>query len=45
ELAKLVEAGQVRPVVDREFPLEAIAEAHQYGETGRIRGKVVIDIG
>ncbi|MCA9567159.1 MAG: NADP-dependent oxidoreductase [Myxococcales bacterium] len=42
-IAGLVDAGAIRPVIDRVFPLEHIAEAHAYGETGRIRGKVVID--
>lgn len=45
ELSRLVEAGQLAAVIDRTYPLEEIAEAHRYGETGRIRGKVVIDIG
>ena len=43
-IAKLVEEGVIKPVVDRVFPLEQIADAHVYGETGRIRGKVVIQI-
>lgn len=43
-LAGLVETELVRPVVDRVFPLDEIVEAHRYGETGRIRGKVVIAI-
>lgn len=45
EIAALVEQGAIRPVVDRVFPLDQIAEAHAYGETGRIRGKVAIDMG
>ncbi len=44
EIARLVDAGALRPVVDRVFPLSEIAEAHRYGETGRIRGKVVIQV-
>lgn len=44
-IAELAEQGVIRPVVDRVFPLEQIAEAHAYGETGRIRGKVAIDMG
>jgi NADPH:quinone reductase-like Zn-dependent oxidoreductase len=42
DLADRVRAGSLKPVLDRSFPLEEIAEAHRYGETGRIRGKVVI---
>lgn len=45
ELAGLIAAGKLKPVLDRSFSLDEIAEAHRYGETGRIRGKVVIDLG
>lgn len=44
EIAKLVESGAIRPVIDRTFPLEQIADAHRYSETGRARGKIVIDL-
>jgi len=44
KLGALVDQGAVRPVVDRVFPLEDIAEAHRYMETGRARGKVVIRV-
>lgn len=43
-LAAMVEDGSLRPVIDRTYPLEHIAEAHRYGETGRIRGKVVLTV-
>lgn len=42
ELARLVDAGIVRPVVDRVFPFAEIAEAMAYLETGRAKGKVVV---
>lgn len=42
-LAQLAEQRVVEVHVDRRFPLEAIAEAHAYGETGRIRGKVILE--
>ncbi|MEM8601977.1 MAG: NAD(P)-dependent alcohol dehydrogenase [Bacteroidota bacterium] len=45
ELAKLAEAGVLKPVVDRVYPLEEIAEAHRYVGTGRKRGNVVIAVG
>lgn len=43
-LAAMTEQGTLKAVVDRVFPLAEIAQAHRYGETGRIRGKVVIEV-
>lgn len=43
-LTGLCEAGILRAVVDRTYPLEEIVEAHRYVETGRKRGSVVIAI-
>jgi len=43
-LAALMQAGKMTPVIDRHFPLSDVAEAIRYLETGRTRGKVVIDI-
>jgi NADPH:quinone reductase-like Zn-dependent oxidoreductase len=37
-----VEAGRVRPIVDRTFPLEDAAEAHRWLELGAQFGKVVL---
>ncbi|MEM0514667.1 NADP-dependent oxidoreductase [Pseudoalteromonas sp. YIC-827] len=44
ELNKLVESDQLRPLIEHRFPLEKIAEAHQQSESGRTRGKIVIDV-
>jgi NADPH:quinone reductase-like Zn-dependent oxidoreductase len=44
ELGKLVEAGTIRPVVDRTFPLEEVPEAIRYLREGRARGKLVITV-
>jgi alcohol dehydrogenase len=44
EVTNLVEAGRVKPLVDRTYPLEHIADAHGYSESGRARGKIVIDM-
>jgi alcohol dehydrogenase len=43
-LAELVDAGAIRPVVDRVFPFEATNEAMAFVETGRAKGKVVIKV-
>jgi NADPH:quinone reductase-like Zn-dependent oxidoreductase len=44
ELRKLLEAGTIRPVVDRTFPLEEVADAIRYLRDGRARGKIVITV-
>jgi NADPH:quinone reductase-like Zn-dependent oxidoreductase len=42
ELARLVEGGQLRPVVGDVFPLDAIREAHLRMQSGHARGKIVV---
>jgi NADPH:quinone reductase-like Zn-dependent oxidoreductase len=44
EFGRLVESGAVRPVIDREFPIEEIDAAIAYSKTGRARGKIVLSI-
>lgn len=44
KLTPLLEAGTLRPVIDRVFPLAEVADALAYVETGRAKGKVVVDI-
>jgi NADPH2:quinone reductase len=43
-VSQMLQAGTLRPVVDRRYPLHEIAAAHRYVDTGRKRGNVVIDM-
>jgi NADPH:quinone reductase-like Zn-dependent oxidoreductase len=40
----LVSEGKIKPVVDRVYPVEEVVAAFQYLESGRVTGKVVIDL-
>ena len=44
-MRELVEAGHIRPVVDRCYPFEEIVEAHRYVGAGHKRGGVAITVG
>ena len=42
ELLGIFQSGNLKTIIDRQFPLEKVAQAHQYIATGRKKGNVVI---
>lgn len=44
EMAHLIDAGQVKPIVDAVFPLDQAAAAHQMSQSGHTRGKIVFQV-
>ena len=45
EVGELIEAGALRPVIDRTYALEQMAEAHRYAETEQKAGNIVVLVG
>jgi NADPH:quinone reductase-like Zn-dependent oxidoreductase len=44
QIARLVDAGTLQPVVSHRLPLTQVADAHGQSETGRTRGKIVLEV-
>jgi len=44
ELRTLIEMGQIKPVIDKVYPLEDVKQALNYSQTGKARGKIVLEI-
>ncbi|AJQ60097.1 NADPH:quinone reductase [Bacillus thuringiensis] len=43
-IANYIEAGKIKPVIDRVFPFEDAQKAMEYSESGRAKGKIIVKI-
>ena len=44
ELRSLIEMGQIKPIIDKVFRLEDVKQAQNYSQSGKARGKIVLEI-
>ena len=44
EIARMIDAGEIRAVIDKVFPFAQTVDALAYVETGRAKGKVVVQL-
>jgi NADPH:quinone reductase-like Zn-dependent oxidoreductase len=44
EITSLIDAGVIRPIIDKVYPFDATNEALAYVESGRAKGKVVVKV-
>ena len=44
QIAALIDAGRVKPLVENVFPLAGARRAHELSQTGRVRGKIVLQV-
>jgi len=43
-IKSMIEDGKLKPIVDRVYPFEEIATAHEYSKSGRAKGKIVLEM-
>lgn len=44
EIAKVVDSGKLKVVIDKEYPLKDIREAHAYSESRKAKGKIILKV-
>jgi len=43
-IKQIIESNHIRPIIDQRFPLDKATEAFEYQMSGRVKGKLVIQI-
>src|SRR5580765_1672611 len=44
EIAKIIDSGELKPVIDRILPLSEVRRAHELSQSGHVRGKIVLRV-